>query len=62
MKPAVLTLRFVSELAMLAAVAWGGMELGGSAPAQIALAIAAPLAAIALAALTRVVGEEMPAA
>ena len=57
MKPAVLTLRFASELAMLAALAWGGIAAGGSAPVDIVVGIGAPLAAIGLAALTRVVGQ-----
>ena len=43
-----LTLRFASELAMLAALAWWGLDAGGSAAANVALAIAAPLAAIAV--------------
>jgi hypothetical protein len=47
-KPAVLTLRFASELAMLGALAWWGADAGRSVPADVALGIGAPLAAIAV--------------
>ena len=42
--PANLALRFVLELAALAAVAWCGWELGGSTAARLALAVLFPLA------------------
>ena len=42
--PANLALRFVLELAALAAVAWCGWELGGSTAARLALAVVFPLA------------------
>ncbi len=42
--PANLALRFVLELAALAAVAWWGWEVGGSTAARLALAVVFPLA------------------
>jgi hypothetical protein len=47
-KALVLTLRFVSELAMLAVLGWWGADTGGSGAAAVALAVALPLAAIAV--------------
>jgi hypothetical protein len=42
--PANLALRFLLELAALAAVSWCGWELGGSTAARLALAVLFPLA------------------
>jgi hypothetical protein len=42
--PVNLALRFLLELAALAAVAWCGWELGGSTAARLALAVVFPLA------------------
>jgi hypothetical protein len=42
--PANLALRFVLELAALAAVSWWGWEVGGSTAARLALAVVFPLA------------------
>jgi hypothetical protein len=42
--PANLALRFLLELAALAAVSWWGWETGGSTAARLALAIVFPLA------------------
>ena len=40
-----LVLRFVSELALLAALAWGGWHLSGSTPLSLVLATVLPLGA-----------------
>jgi hypothetical protein len=45
-KPLVLALRFLSELALLGVLGWWGFATGDSLPAQIALGLGAPLAAI----------------
>jgi Protein of unknown function (DUF2568) len=42
---ALLVLRFVAELAMLAALAWGGWHISGSAPLSVVTAVVAPVAA-----------------
>ena len=43
-EPANLALRFLLELAALAAMSWWGWETGGSTAARLALAIVFPLA------------------
>jgi hypothetical protein len=48
MKDANLALKFVLELCMLAALAYWGAQAGDSVAADVALAVAAPLAAAAL--------------
>ena len=45
MKALVLTLRFLTELAMLGILGWWGVATGGSLPADLALGLGAPLAA-----------------